>query len=49
MTRPAIYQHLQVLVNAGLVTERREGTRRLYHARPGRTVRSGGVSVQSMV
>jgi DNA-binding transcriptional ArsR family regulator len=34
VTRPAISQHLQVLKAAGLVTERREGTRRLYQARP---------------
>ena len=34
MTRPAISQHLTVLKNAGLVSERREGTRRLYSARP---------------
>lgn len=34
VTRPAISQHLQVLKEAGLVTERREGTRRLYRARP---------------
>ncbi len=34
ITRPAISQHLQVLKNAGLVKERREGTRRLYQARP---------------
>jgi DNA-binding transcriptional ArsR family regulator len=34
VTRPAISQHLRVLVDAGLVTERREGTRRLYRARP---------------
>ena len=27
-------QHLTVLKNAGLLTERREGTRRLYRARP---------------
>ena len=33
-TRPAISQHLRVLVRAGLVTERREGTRRLYRLRP---------------
>jgi DNA-binding transcriptional ArsR family regulator len=31
---PAISQHLRVLKEAGLVTERREGTRRLYRARP---------------
>lgn len=34
VTRPAISQHLNVLKAAGLVTERREGTRRLYRARP---------------
>jgi DNA-binding transcriptional ArsR family regulator len=34
VTRPAISQHLTVLKEAGLVTERREGTRRLYRARP---------------
>ncbi len=34
VTRPAISQHLQVLKGAGLVSERREGTRRLYSARP---------------
>jgi DNA-binding transcriptional ArsR family regulator len=34
VTRPAISQHLTVLRGAGLVTERREGTRRLYRARP---------------
>lgn len=33
VTRSAVSQHLQVLKDAGLVTERREGTRRLYHAR----------------
>ena len=31
---PAISQHLGVLLNARLVTVRREGTRRLYRARP---------------
>jgi DNA-binding transcriptional ArsR family regulator len=31
---PAVSQHLRVLREAGLVTERREGTRRLYRARP---------------
>ena len=31
---PAISQHLGVLREAGLVAERREGTRRLYRARP---------------
>src|SRR5689334_9362103 len=34
VTRPAISQHLTVLKEAGLVTERRNGTRRLYRARP---------------
>ena len=34
VTRPAISQHLTVLRNAGLISERRAGTRRLYRARP---------------
>ena len=34
VTRSAISQHLTVLKNAGLVSERREGARRLYRARP---------------
>ena len=34
VTRPAVSQHLQVLKHAGLITERRDGTRRLYRARP---------------
>lgn len=34
VTRPAVSQHLQVLKHAGLVSVRREGTRRLYSARP---------------
>ena len=34
VTRPAISQHLRVLKSAGLLVERREGTRRLYRARP---------------
>lgn len=33
VTRPAISQHLTVLKEAGLVSERRHGTRRLYQAR----------------
>lgn len=33
VTRPAISQHLTVLKNAGLVTERRVGPRRLYRTR----------------
>jgi len=32
VTRPAISQHLTVLKQAGLVAERREGTRRIYSA-----------------
>ena len=34
VTRPAISQHLQVLTAAGLVSMRKQGTRRLYQARP---------------
>ena len=34
ISRPAVSQHLQVLKAAGLVSERRLGTRRLYQARP---------------
>ena len=34
VSRPAISQHLNVLKEAGLVNERRNGTRRLYRARP---------------
>ncbi len=34
VTRPAVSQHLHVLKEAGLVTERRNGARRLYRARP---------------
>jgi len=33
VTRPAISQHLRVLREAGLLDERREGTRRLYRMR----------------
>ena len=33
VTRPAISQHLQVLRDAGLLSERRDGTRRMYRAR----------------
>ena len=32
VSRPAISQHLSVLKEADLVTERRDGTRRLYRA-----------------
>jgi DNA-binding transcriptional ArsR family regulator len=34
VTQPAISQHLKVLRQTGLVTERRNGTRRLYSTRP---------------
>ena len=34
VTRTAVSQHLTVLRNAGLLSERRDGTRRLYRARP---------------
>ncbi len=34
VTQPAISQHLKVLREAGLVEERRQGTRRLYRVRP---------------
>ncbi len=33
VSRPAISQHLKVLRDAGLVEERRDGTRRLYRVR----------------
>ena len=32
VSRPAVSQHLKVLREAGLITERRNGTRRLYTA-----------------
>ena len=34
VTRPAVSQHLNVLKEAGLVSERRNGTWRFYRARP---------------
>ena len=34
VSRPAVSQHLRVLKGAGLVTERREGTRHLYRVDP---------------
>jgi DNA-binding transcriptional ArsR family regulator len=34
VSRPAVSQHLAVLKEAGLVDERRNGTRRMYRARP---------------
>ncbi|HWN22647.1 MAG TPA: metalloregulator ArsR/SmtB family transcription factor [Gaiellaceae bacterium] len=35
VSRPAVSQHLRVLKEAGLVSDRREGTRRLYRVEPG--------------
>ena len=35
VSRPAVSQHLRVLKEAGLVTERRNGTRRIYRLDPG--------------
>jgi DNA-binding transcriptional ArsR family regulator len=34
VTQPAISQHLRVLKDAGLISERRAGTKRLYSVRP---------------
>ena len=34
VSRPAVSQHLKVLKDAGLVTDSREGTRRLYRLNP---------------
>ena len=34
ITWPAVSQHLRVLKGAGLIAERRAGTRRYYRARP---------------
>ncbi len=34
VTRPAVSQHLRVLKRAGLVTDRQEGTRRVYQVDP---------------
>jgi DNA-binding MarR family transcriptional regulator len=34
VTRPAISQHLTILKDARLLSERRDGARRLYRARP---------------
>lgn len=39
VSRPAVSQHLRVLKEAGLITERRDGTRRLYRADPVRIAR----------
>ena len=34
VTRPAVSQHLKVLKEAGLVSDRSEGTRRIYYVDP---------------
>ena len=34
VTRPAVSQHLTILKSAGLIAERRAGTRRLYRVEP---------------
>jgi DNA-binding transcriptional ArsR family regulator len=34
VSRPAVSQHLKVLKNAGLVTDRAAGTRRIYRLNP---------------
>jgi DNA-binding transcriptional ArsR family regulator len=34
VSRPAVSQHLKVLLDAGLVSVRQEGTRRLYQVDP---------------
>ena len=34
VSRPAVSQHLKVLKEAGLVSERRDGTRRVYRIEP---------------
>ena len=34
VSRPAVSQHLKVLKAAGLVSERRQGTRRIYQLEP---------------
>jgi DNA-binding transcriptional ArsR family regulator len=34
ISRPAVSQHLRVLKDAGLVIDRPEGTRRIYHLNP---------------
>src|ERR671937_1814306 len=34
VSRPAVSQHLRVLKEAGLVTDRRDGNRRIYQADP---------------
>jgi DNA-binding transcriptional ArsR family regulator len=52
LTQQAVSQHIGVLKSAGLLTERRDGTRRLYSLRPERLlsafpVPQDGISVNS--
>jgi DNA-binding transcriptional ArsR family regulator len=35
VSRPAVSQHLRVLKDAGLVVDRKDGTRRVYRVDPG--------------
>lgn len=44
ISRPAVSQHLKVLQESGLVTVRRQGTRRLYQTNP-----EGLVQLQSFL
>src|SRR5438128_12505642 len=41
VSRPAISQHLRVLREADLIFQRKEGTKRLYRARPERLAELG--------
>lgn len=36
MSRPAVSQHLRILLDAGLLTEQRQGRERIYHFLPER-------------
>ena len=47
VSRPAVSQHLAVLRTAGLVTERRDGTRRLYRGDPTGLAAAAGGRVKS--
>ncbi len=38
MSRPAVSQHLRILLDAGLVTEQRHGRERRYHLLPDRLI-----------
>ena len=47
LTQQAVSQHLTVLKRAGLLEERREGTRRLYRFQPARWSRCAPCSTSS--